>query len=122
MKTRFSALSIRLIILVTALAAWALWIHTTSQPHPVAYKPPVYDASVAERDYAAGHKRFLVYGLNTSRAPLPNALLERGVTYLDVAGCVPPVDMIEGIVAYNRRMRNLLQQDTSLDLSAVLIH
>ena len=98
-----------------------MWNHVHPKALPATYEPPVYDESAAERDYAAGRKRFLVWGLNTSRDPLPNALLERGVTYADVAGCVPPLGVINGIAAYNRRMRDLLQQDTSLDLSAVII-
>lgn len=122
MKTRFSPLPIRLIILAAAFAAWALWIHKRSHLLPLTYQSPVYDESAAEQDYAAGRKRFLVYGLNTSRSPLPTALLERGVTYTDVGGCVPPINAIEGIAAYNRRMKDLLQQDTSLDLRDVADH
>ena len=98
-----------------------MWSHVHPKPRLATYERPVYDESAAERDYSASRKRFLVWGLNISRAPLPNALLERGVTYADVAGCVPPIGVIKGIAAYNRRMRELLQQDSALDLSAVII-
>ena len=121
MKIRSSGLLICLAVSVAVVGGWTVWSHVHPKHRPATYAPQVYDESAAERDYAAGRKRFLVWGLNTSRAPLPNALLERGVTYAAVAGCVPPIGVSNGIAAYNRRMRDLLQQDTSPDLSAVII-
>lgn len=109
------------VILLVAVGAGGggLWWFKYRPGSQVTSQMPDYDASLAEKDYAAGQKRILVYGLNTTRPPLPTPLTDLGVSYFEVAGCAPPMNCMAGITAYNHRMRDLLQRDSGLDLSSL---
>ncbi len=122
MKTPFTRIrwSAVLLGLAVAVGVWGAWRYTHPKPDTANVQLPNYDGPMAERDYAGGMKRFLVYGLNTARPALPAQLTEAGVSYFEVAGCVPPIDSIAGIRAYNDQMRILLQRDTGLDLTTFL--
>ena len=106
-----------MLLVLVAIGTWAAWRVIQTQRIQATYHFPTYDSTLADQDYGAGQKRILVLGLNTARPELPTALVERGVTYFDVAGCVPLHNSLSGIAAYNERMRELLQRETGLDLS-----